>query len=63
MKNYDLWMEARRYNVLMEDVAFEMGISPNSLRRMLRKDLTDEKWTEILDSIHKIGRKNRDVSE
>ena len=63
MKNSEIFAEARRYQVVMEDIAFEMGLSPTTLRRMLRKDIDCDKWAEIMNVIHRIGRRTKRVSE
>lgn len=62
MKNQDIRNEVKSASLKLWQIAEELGITDSTLSRMLRRELSDEKKTEIRSIIKKL-KKERALNE
>ena len=58
MKNKDIRMCALEQGVKLWELAMQLGISPETMSRRLRRELTAEEKEEIVQSILAVEREN-----
>lgn len=59
MKNLDIRLAATRYNVKLWQIAEAIGVTDGTLSRKLRKELSEDEKTKILDTIKSLSMEGR----
>ena len=59
--NLDVRAAAKKAGVFLYDVAFALGVSENTVTRMLRRELPEDKKQQLFDAIAALEKEQQEI--